>query len=118
MRLPPLQIRPGEREELERRARSKTAAQRDVTRARIVLMAADGASNVAIGEAVGLNPDQVGVWRRRYEAAGLKGLRDDPRPGRPLVYGHDARLKIVKTICEQAPEPPPRRCGGSATASI
>jgi transposase len=108
MRLPPLQIRPGEREKLQRRARSKTAAQRDVARARIVLMAADGASNVAIGEAVGLNPDQVGVWRRRYEVAGLKGLQDDPRPGRPLVYGHDARLKIVKTICEQAPEPASR----------
>jgi transposase len=108
MRLPPLEIRDADRTVLERRARSKTASQRDVTRARIVLMAAEGASNVAIGDAVGMHHANVGVWRKRYEAEGLEGLKDQPRPGRPLVYGHDDRLKIVKTICETPPEPATR----------
>jgi transposase len=108
MRLAPLAIRPEDRAELERRARSKTASQRDVTRAQIVLMAAEGASLIEIGQATGLNPDQVGVWRKRYETTGLAGLADGRRGGRPLVYDHDARLKIITTICEQPPAPASR----------
>jgi transposase len=108
MRLAPLEIRPEDRAQLERRARSKTAAQRDVVRARIVLMASEGKSLVEIGRAMGLNPDQVGVWRKRYETQGLGGLADERRTGRPLVYDHEARLKIVKTICEQPPAPASR----------
>jgi transposase len=108
MRLAALEIRPGDREKLERRARSKKASVRDAARATIVLMAGDGFSNVAIGQAVGLNPEQVSVWRKRYGAHGLEGLKDEPRSGRPLVYGHDDRLKIIKTICETPPEPAAR----------
>jgi transposase len=108
MRLAPLAIKPEDVVELERRARSKTAARRDGERARIVLLAAEGYSNIAIGHEVGLNPDQVSVWRRRYRERGMAGLRDDPRPGRPLVYGHDDRLRIVKTICEEPPAPASR----------
>lgn len=108
MRLAPLAIRPEDRAELERRARSKTAAQRDVARARIVLMASEGRSLIEIGRATGLNPDQVGVWRTRYETTGLAGLGDGRRSGRPLVYDHEARLRIVKTICESPPAPASR----------
>ena len=55
MRLPPLDVSPEDRVVLERRARSKTAWQRDVTRARIILLAADGDPNTAIGDAVGIH---------------------------------------------------------------
>ena len=51
MRLPPLELRPGGREELERRVRSNTVEARDAERARLVLMAADGTSNRDIGAA-------------------------------------------------------------------
>jgi transposase len=108
MRLPPLELRDGDRAALERRARSKTASQRDVTRARIILMAAQGQPNTAIAQAVGINEWQVGRWRKRYVDKGLDGLRDAPRSGRPLVYGHDDRLKIIKTICDEPPEPASR----------
>lgn len=108
MRLPPLQLRDGDRAVLEKRARLKTAPQRDVTRARVILMAADGAPNTAIADEVGINKNQVSVWRKRYAAEGLDGLKDRARPGRPIVYGHDDRLKIVKTICDEPPEPASR----------
>jgi transposase len=108
MRLPPLKLRDGDREVLERRARSKTASQRDVTRARIVLMAAEGRPSSAIADAVGIDEHYVGRWRKRYESEGIDGLKDAPRPGRPLVYGHDDRLKIIKTICETPPQPASR----------
>jgi transposase len=104
MRLPPLVLRPGDREELERRVRSNTVEARDGERARLVLMAAEGASNRDIGATVGMHYNQVAVWRRRYAEFGLSGLEDGDRSGRPPVYGHDEVLLLVKTVTEPPPD--------------
>ncbi len=106
--LAPLQVGEEDRAELERRVRSATAAQREVTRSRIVLLAADGQSNRAIGETVGMHYNQVAVWRRRFAERGMDGLHDEPRPGRPLIYGHDDVLRLVKTATEEPPAPASR----------
>lgn len=105
MRLPPLELRDGDREKLERRVRAQTAPQREVTRARIVLLAADGHANRTIADVVGLHHNQVAVWRRRYQAEGLAGLEDEERSGRRPTYGHDDVLLLVKTVTEEPPEP-------------
>ena len=98
MRLPPLVLRDGDRAVLERRIRQATVEARAAERARIVLLAAQGCSNVDISHVVGLHWNQVAVWRRCYEAFGLAGLEDGSRPGRPHVYGHDDVLLLVKTV--------------------
>jgi len=67
---------------LRARARSSTAAHRDVIRARIVLAAAEGAANTKIATEVGVHVDTVRKWRRRFATAGLPGLEDRPRSGR------------------------------------
>jgi transposase len=108
VRLPALQVSDEDRVELERRVRSHTTAQRDVTRARIVLLAADGLTNRAIAGLVGLHHNQVGIWRQRYAARGLTGLAEPKRPGRPVVYDHDDRLAILKTITQTPPAPASR----------
>ena len=51
-----------EREQLQGWARSRTAPARLVSRARIVLMAADGAENIAIAEKLGLDRSIVARW--------------------------------------------------------
>jgi hypothetical protein len=61
MRLAPLVVTDEDRVVLESLTRSRTAAMRDVRRARIVLLAADGWSNRAIGVHVGLHYNQVAV---------------------------------------------------------
>jgi transposase len=104
MRLPPLVVSEPDRIELERRVRCRTVEARVAQRARIVLLAADGRSNVEIGELVGMHYNQVAVWRRRYQLMGLAGLADDPRPGRPPVYGHDDVLLLVKTVTDPPPD--------------
>jgi len=104
MRLPSLVLRPGDRDELERRVRCATVEVRTAERARLVLMAAEGASNVAIGETIGMHYNQVAVWRRRYGQFGLAGLEDADRSGRPPVYGHDDVLLLVKTVTEPPPD--------------
>jgi transposase-like protein len=75
-----------DRAELERRVRSHTAPQRDVLRASIVLMAADGEENVVIAEAVGVAPNTVLKWRKRFFEEGLEGLADRKRSGRPRSF--------------------------------
>jgi transposase len=67
---------------LRARARSSSAAHRDVIRARIVLAAAGGATNTEIAAAVGVHIDTVRKWRRRFAHGGLPGLEDRPRSGR------------------------------------
>ena len=47
----------------------------------------------------------VAQWRRRFQAERLAGLTDRKRPGRPLVYDHDQRLRIVATVTKQPPDP-------------
>lgn len=108
MRLPPLVVSDTDRAELRRRVRSHTTPQRDVIRARIVLLAAEGHTNRTIAELVGLHHNQVGLWRQRYAADGLAGLAEPKRPGRPVVYGHDDRLAILRTITQTPPAPASR----------
>jgi transposase len=103
--IPPLLITHEERTELERRVRAHTTPQRAAKRARVVLLAADGVPNRQIAPLVGMNQHTVAHWRRRFEAERLAGLEDRPRPGRPLVYGHDQRLRIVATATQQPPDP-------------
>jgi transposase len=104
MRLPPLVISDDDRAELQRRVRSNTVESRAAQRARIILLAADGESNRAIGDRVGMHFNQVGIWRQRFAAEGLPGLADGDRPGRPPVYGHDDVLLLVKTVTEDPPD--------------
>ena len=73
-------------------------------RARIVLLAADGMSNTAIAEKVGVSRPTVIDWRSRYESSGLAGLDDAPRSGRPRSIDHEAI--ITATLL-----PPPKRLG-------
>src|SRR4051794_26007394 len=108
MRLAPLVVADEDRVVLESTARSRTAAARDVQRARIVLLAADGWSNRAIGVEVGLHCNQVAVWRDRYRDEGPAGLVDTERPGRPPVYDADDVILLVKTATETPPEPASR----------
>lgn len=84
--------------------RAGTVEARMAKRARIVLLAADGESNRAIGELVDLHYNQVGLWRKRYAEFGLAGLDDEERPGRPCVYDHDDVLLLVKTVTEPPPD--------------
>jgi transposase len=103
--VPPLAITDAERAELQRRVRAHTTPQRAAKRARIVLLAADGVPNRQIAPVVGMNEHTVAQWRRRFEAERLAGLQDRKRPGRPLVYDHDQRLRIVATVTQQPPDP-------------
>lgn len=55
------------------------------TRARVVLLAAEGLRDAEISRRLGVSRQTVGSWRHRWQSAGLPGLEERPRTGRPAT---------------------------------
>ncbi len=71
---------------VKRLAHSRTAAARLVERARIVWLSAEGWRVPAIAAEVGRGEDTVRTWLARFGEAGVAGLADAKRSGRPATY--------------------------------
>jgi len=80
--------------------RRPTAQQRQVTRARIVLLAAAGWANQAIARKLGIAPNTAGKWRKRFFKEGFDGLADRKRSGRPRVFGAAVVAYAKAVACE------------------
>jgi transposase len=72
-----------QRRELEARARKYTLPYRDVVRAKMILMAADGLGNDEIAARLDTGREIVSKWRKRFFEHGIAGLEERPRTGRP-----------------------------------
>jgi uncharacterized membrane protein len=75
-----------EREVLEAQSRRYTLPYRDVIRAKIVLMAADGLDNDEIAARLDTRREVVSKWRKRFYLQRLAGLEERPRRGRPPTF--------------------------------
>jgi len=110
---------------LKKIAHATTASRRISQRAQIILGARDEMLNQDIGAQIGLHPDQVGLWRRRWQqsydalvaiecresTATLRRaveqvLSDAPRSGSPGVFTAEQVTLILATACE-----PPENSG-------
>ena len=92
----PLVLRPGDESRLTAVVRSQTVTAAAAQRARIVLLAADGVPNAEIARRVGVSRPTVVGWRQRYTEAGIDGLVDLDRPGRPTLI--DEAEVVVATL--------------------
>lgn len=81
-----LRLTVDQRQELEARARQYTLPYRDVIRAKIILMAADGIDNDEIADRLDTRREIVSKWRKRFFEEGLVGLEERPRGDRPPVF--------------------------------
>ena len=88
-----------DRAALEAIVAAGTSQARMVQRARIVLCAGEGRSAAQIGRRVGCSANTAQKWRGRFERQGLDGLADLPRPGKPLVYDHAVRARLIAKAC-------------------
>lgn len=86
------------RSELEGWLRASTTEQRMVRRARIVLLAADGWASRAIARKIGVMTGVVSVWRTRFAASGIDGLKDKPRPGAKPIYTEATGKRILAVL--------------------
>lgn len=75
-----------EERELRRRAAQYTRPYREVIRAKIVLLAAEGLTDIEIAARLDCTDRMVAKWRKRFATEGLAGLNERPRPGRPRSF--------------------------------
>ena len=75
-----------ERAVLQSLARSYTLPYWQVTRAQMVLMAAEGMRNDQIAAQLRCGREVVSQWRKRFFEQRLAGLEDRPRRGRPSAF--------------------------------
>jgi transposase len=103
---------------LQEMSRSRTESKGVVQRATIVLLGFEGLLNEEIALQVGLNRQQIGVWRQRWRDAWdalcvwecteprrlregiLEVLSDAPRPGAPGTFTAEQVSQIIAVACE------------------
>ena len=99
---PPITIEAEQRAVLETWARGRRTPVRLMERARIVLAAARGLQNKDISQELGMPPNKVGRWRRRFAADGLDGIRKD-RPRRTCQANPELTQRIIETTTQTTP---------------
>jgi putative transposase len=104
-----------EQEELTRLTRRHRSEQQVVVRARIILAAAQGSSNIQIARELDINVDTVRLWRDRWaswqeidqekiDPEGVRSLaqrlQDAPRPGAVPKFTVEQRTQMAALACE------------------
>ena len=84
----PVVLTPELREQLQTLVRARSTPQALVFRCRLIARAAaaDQPNNQQIAAELDCDRHTVGQWRERFVAAGLAGLQDAPRSGRPRSF--------------------------------
>ena len=92
-----------ERSELERLARGRRVWRSLSDRAHIVLLAAEGPTNVQVANALGINSHTDRKWRNRFAEQRMDGLEDETRSGRPRCINDDAVAEVIRKTLEETP---------------
>ena len=98
-----IELTDGEREELERWVRRRRSAAGLAQRSRIVLACADGVTNSAVAQRLGVSVPTVRRWRGRFAEQRCDGLLDEPRPGRPRTISDQAVEDVIVATLESVP---------------
>ena len=78
---------------------------REVTRARILLLANARKHNDEIAEVLNVDRDTITRVKNRYLEGGLdKAIHDDPRPGQPRKYDDRKRAEVIALACSSPPK--------------
>lgn len=103
-------------------ARSRTLPARQVERAKIFMLCADGLNNLQISEQVSIGQDSVSKWRTRFlnslsrlqeveeqnptklESEVTALLSDYARPGQPPTYTDEQIIRILEIACRNPEE--------------
>src|SRR5713226_1666294 len=96
----PIVLSPEERSTLDTWAHGRSLPLRLVQRAQIIRMAADGISNQEIAHEMEISRPTVQLWRERFLALRLPGLKQDaPRPGRiPKIPARKIQAVVKATL--------------------
>lgn len=93
-----------EREQLQLLIRRGRTSARKLTRARILLKAADGFTDDEIVAALQVGVATVERIRKRFVEAGLDAINEKPRPGNKPKLDGKAQARLIAEACSQAPD--------------
>ena len=93
-----------ERELLEALSRGKKVSVRLAERSKIILLAAQGSTDIAIAEQLRMTRQKVARWRKRYARHGIQGIeKDAPRPGRIAKISAERKEQVLQKTLQQKP---------------
>jgi transposase len=99
---PELECSAEEKANLVAITRSRTEEARAVERARIILACLEGKEMQQVARELGVSIPTVTKWRKRFALWGVRGLRDQLRPGKPAKYDATFRKRVL-ALLEQPP---------------
>ena len=104
----PVEVTPKQRRRLEALVRQHRAPQSVVMRARIILLADEGAGVHETVRELGIGRTTVQRWRQRWrDSAGqpfAERLCDAPRPGTPPTFTPEQICALIALACEAPSE--------------
>src|SRR5664279_605992 len=101
---PPVAPDISQQKTLEQWARSRSLAARQVGRARVILLAAEGKTDLEIASALNISNQKAARWRKRFLRLGLPGLeRDAPRPGRKPAIAASIKAELIHKTTQFKP---------------
>ena len=103
-RATPIELSAEERGALHAWLRGHKTEQRTVDRARMILLADEGLSNLDIAEQLNTRTARVSKWRTRFARERLAGLADQARSGKPPTYDAQTEKRILAKLDESPPE--------------
>ena len=96
----PVNLTEGERQQLERWVAAHGTPQQVALRCRIVLSAAAGHNNVAIGGDLGVDVKTVALWRTRFTQGGPEAMWEiAPGRGRKPTHGPQKIRPLWRPPC-------------------
>ena len=100
-----IELSADDRRSLESIVKARTAEIRHIERARIVLLASEGQTNLEIADELAVGRYKVSRWRQRFAENGLQGLlKDALGRGRKPLYTKERKEEIVRMTIEGQPE--------------
>jgi transposase len=92
-----------EREALGRWAHRPKTAQALALRSQIILLCAEGRTNLDVAWHLRITQQTVSKWRARFVTRRLDGLLDEPRPGAPCQISDADVERVVTMTLETTP---------------
>ena len=93
-----------EREQLQLMIRRGKTSSRKLTRARILLKASDGFTDLEIVAALNVGVATVERIRKRFVESGLDAINERPRPGKKPKLDRKAQVRLIAEACSKAPD--------------